>query len=263
MSNRNPPISFKQITPSPRYFGMWPGMQDPTDGRTQILDISGKGRHLSVGPQGTYAAVTATSRYASIVGSVNASDKSLATTDILVWDMFAGQSLILSMTVNAAAPGGTAFLFGARGASGDTKGISLGIDLNGKPVAYVRDTGTTFGSNLPTDVVCDSTDHIVTMVVNGTAKTMQIFKDGVPVSTLTTPQAISATAGTTQCDDKARFGAAGDFVASSTPTWVNGSTLKVRHMHLLVTDTFPANYLALVAELVRNPHRCLSAGLLP
>lgn len=252
----------KQVT-SPRYFGFWPGMQDSTDGRTQVLETGGTGRHLLLGTNGLYSQVTANSGYASIVGTANGQDKSLATADVLPWDLFSGQSLILQATVNAAAPGATAFIFNARGAAGDVKGAALSVDTAGKPVIFIRDTGTTFATNVPTNVVCDSTDHVVTAVINGTAKTAQIFDNGVAVSTLTTPQAITATAGSTQGNDPARWGGSGDFVSAAVPTWVNSATLKIRHMHVIVMDSFPANLATLIAELVRNPHRPLSAKLLP
>lgn len=257
-----PVVSIKKATPSSRYFGFWPGMQDATDGNTAILDKSGKGRNLILGASATYGAVTPTSQYATIVGSVNASDKSLATADAFVWDMFAGQSLIMQCTMNAAVPGAQAHVFNARGASGDVKGFGLTVDSAGRPVAQVRDTGTTFGSNTPSNVITDSTPHIVTVVINGTAKTIQIFVDGTPISTHATPQAITATGGSTQADGPARWGAQGDFVTSSTPTWVNGANLLLRHMHLIVMDSYPANISAILAELLRNPHRPLSNKLL-
>lgn len=257
-------IALKKQTPSPRYFGFWPGMQDSADGRTQILDTSGKGRHLSVGANGGYAAVTGTnSAFATIVGAAAGQDRSLATAAVFAWDLFAGQSLVLQATVNAAVPGATAHIFNARGSNADVKGIALTVDAAGKPVVFIRDTSATFATNLPTNVLTDGNDHIVTVAVNGTAKTIQIFIDGVAISTHAAPQAITATAGSTQGDDPARWGGAGDFVASANPTWVNGANLKIRHMHAIVMDAWPANIADIRAELLRNPHRPLSNKLLP
>lgn len=256
------PLSLQKQTFSPRYFGFWPGMQDATDGKTTLGDRSGKNRPLNIGANGTYAAVTATSKYASVVGTVNGQDKSLATSDTFLWDLFTGQSLIIACTINAAAPGATCTLFGARGATGNTAGMSVTVDLNGKPTIQVRDTAT-FASSLPTDVICDSTDHNFIVMIDGTGKKVYGWKNGVALSTLVTGQSITSTTGSTQSDDKARWGGAGDFVAASTPTWVNGQTLKLRNMHVAVMDYWPSNYLTLVKELTINPNRPLSADLLP
>mgnify|MGYP000007494091 CR=1 FL=1 len=258
------PIALKKQTPSPRYFGFWPGMQDSGDGRTQILDTSGQGRHMGVGVNGTYAAVTGTnSQWATIVGAAAGQDKSLATAGVFTWDLFAGQSLILQATMNAAPPGATAHIFNARGSGADVKGMAFTVDLNGKPVVFIRDTVATQSSNLPTNILADSTDHTFRVEINGTAKTMQIFIDGAPISTHASPQAITSTSGSTQSDDPVRWGGAGDFVAAASPTWVNGANLKLRHMHLLVMDSWPDNIAAIRAELLRNPHRPISARLLP
>lgn len=257
------PLSLKSQTISPRYFGFWPGMQDPLDGRASIIDRSGKGRNLNVGANGTYSAVTATSKYASVVGAVAAQDKALATTDVLTWDMFAGQSMILALTMNAAIPGAVSQVFNARGGSGDVKGMALAVDAAGKPLIYVRDTVATFATNLPTDVICDGTDHTIIVMIDGTNKKAYGWKDGVAFSTLTSGQTITSISGSTQGNDPARFGASGDFVAASAPTWVNGQTLKLRNMHVMVMDYWPANYLTIVKELNSNIHRPLSAALLP
>lgn len=257
-----PVISRKPITPSSRYFGFWPGMQDSGDGNTQLLDKSGKGRPLSVGVNGSYAAATATSQYATVVGAAAGQDKSLAPVDLLPWDLLLNQSLLIQCTLNAALPGATAHIFNGRGAGGDVKGPALVVDSAGRPTMQIRDTGTTFASNTPTNVICDNTPHILTAVVHGANKTVQLLVDGSPISTHATPQAITATAGSTQGDGPPRWGAQGDFVASSTPTWVNGANLLLRHMHILVMDAYPANMPAILAELLRNPHRPLSNKLL-
>lgn len=257
------PLHIKKQTVSPRYFGFWPAMQDATDGNTVITDRSGYGRNLVVGTNGTYSAVTGTSKYASIVGSANGQDKSLATVDVLPWDMFSGQSLICAFTMNAVAPGATSTLVNARGASSDVKGFALLVDLNGKPIIYVRDTAATFGSNLPTDVLCDGADNTIIVMIDGTGKKCYGWKNGVAWSTLGSGQAITSTAGSTQGNDPLRFGGSGDFVAASVPTWVNGATLKMRNMHMLVMDSFPSNYLTIVKELNAHINRPLSAALLP
>ena len=205
---------------------------------------------------------TPTARCTLIVGTANAQDKTIATAGVLPWDMYAGQSLLIAFTINTDAPGATAYVFGARGATGDVKGIAIGVDLNGKPNIYIRDTGTTFGSSSPTNVICDSTDHVVVVMIDGTAKKAYGWVDGIAWSSLTAGQAITATAGTTQSDSKLCWGGAGDFVAASVPTWANSHTLKLRNMHVAVMNSWPANYLTLVAELTRNPQKMLPASLL-
>lgn len=257
------PIALKKQTPSPRYFGFWPGMQDSGDGNTTIRDRSGNGRDLNLGVNATYSTVTQNSQWATVVGAAAGQDKSLATAGVFTWDLFAGQSLILQATMNAAPPGATAHIFNARGSGGDVKGMAFTVDLNGKPVVFIRDTVATQSSNLPTNILADSTDHTFRVEINGTAKTMQIFIDGTPISTHASPQAITSTAGSTQSDDPARWGGAGDFIPSSSPTWVAGANLLLRHMHLLVMDSWPDNIAAIRAELLRNPHRPISARLLP
>lgn len=257
------PMILSKNSPSPSYVGFWPGCQDAADGRTTIVDKSGKGNDLLLGAQATYSAVTGSAGYASIVGAAATSDKSLATAGVLPWDMYAGQSLILAFVVKAAAPGSTATLFNARGASGDVKGIAVVVDLNGKPTIYVRDTGTTFATNLPTNVICDGAEHVIIVAIDGTSKIAYGWVDGTAWSTLGSGQAITAIAGSTQGNDPARWGASGDFVAASVGTWVNGATLNLRHMHALVMSSWPSNISDIVKELTKNIHRPLSDKLLP
>lgn len=257
------PLGIKRQVPSPRYFGFWSGMQDPTDGNAAILDRSGQGRHLLLGVNATYATVTQNSQWATIVGAAAGQDRSLATASVLTWDLFAGQSLLLQATLNAAPPGATSTIFNARGTGGDVKGMALTVDSTGRPVVFIRDTVATQATNVPTNILTDSTDHTVSVEINGTAKTVQIRIDGTPISTHTTPQAITSTAGSTQSDDPARWGGAGDFVAGSNPTWVSGANLRLRNMHLIVMPSWPANIADIRAELLRNPHRPISARLLP
>lgn len=257
------PLILSKSSPSDAYVGFWPGCQDTTDGRAVIVDKSGNDNDLLLGAQATYAAVTGAAGYASIVGAAATSDKSLATSGVLPWDMFAGQSLILAFVIKAAAPGATATVFNARGASGDVKGVAVVVDTNGKPFIYIRDTATTFATNLPADIVCDGTAHVIVVAIDGTGKMAYGWKNGVAWSTLTSGQAITATTGSTQGNDPLRWGASGDFVSASVGTWVNGATLNLRHMHALVLNSWPANIGDIVEELTKNIHRPLSAKLLP
>lgn len=252
----------KKATPSSCCVGYWSGMQDTTDGRTTIVDGSTNARHLIIGAGGTYSAVVGTNAgYATIVGAAAGTDKSLATADNFIWDMYAGQSMIGAVTIKAANPGTTAWVFNARGATGDVKGCGLAVDGSGKPIVYVRDTGTTFATTAPTEVVADSTDHQIIWAIDGTGKKVYIWRDGTAVSN--TGQTVTATAGSTQGDGPARWGGAGDFVAASQPTWVNGANLLLNRMHLYVMPYWPANIANIVAELARNPHRPLPARMLP
>ena len=197
------------------------------------------------------------------MGTVNGQDKAIATTDILTWDMFAGQSLLVALTMKAALPGATCQVFNSRGATADVKGMAFAVDAAGKPLIFLRDTAATFATNLPTDVICDGTDHTIIVMIDGTGKKAYGWNNGVAWSTLTSGQAITSTAGSTQSNEGARFGGSGDFVAASSPTWVNGATLFVRNMHVAVMDYWPSNYLTIVKELTANIHRPLSAVMLP
>lgn len=257
------PMILSKTSPSGAYVGFWPGCQDSTDGRTTIVDKSGKANDLLLGAQASYAAVTAAAGYASIVGAAATSDRSLATSGALLWDMYAGQSLIIAFAIKAAAPGASSTIFNARGASGDVKGVAVVVDLNGKPIVYVRDTAATFATNLPSNVICDGAEHIIVVAIDGTGKMAYGWMDGVAWSTLTAGQAVTATAGSTQGNDPARWGASGDFVSASVGTWVNGATLNLRHMHVLVSNSWPSNIADIVKELTKNIHRPLSAKLLP
>jgi len=77
---------------------------------------------------------------------------------------------------------------------------------------------------------------------------------------------ITASAGSTQGDVPWTIGSNGDSVASSSGSWDATGTspsLFVRHAHLLVLDAWPSNYLDIMAELTKNPHRPLSAAMVP
>lgn len=251
---------------SPCYFGFWRGLQDSGDGRTSFLDSSGKNRPLLVGADTSYATATANAGYATITGAPSGANKALATADVFAWDMFAGQSLLIAATIKAAAPGATAHIFNARGGANDVKGFALTVDSTGKPSVIVRDTsGASFVSGVPTDVLTDSTDHQVIVAINGTSKRLWGWKDGALWSNINANvgTAITATAGTTQGDDPARWGAIGNFAEFAGGTWVNGANLLIRDMHALVMPYWPANIATIVAELVKNPQRRLSARLLP
>jgi hypothetical protein len=253
----------KSATPSSCYFGFWPGMQDATDGRTQILDRSGKNRHLSVGAGDTYAAVTATARYATINGAAQPTDKSLWSADVFPWDMAQGQSLLIAFTINAAAPGANGQVFNTRGAAGNVNGFSLFCEATGKPQWTVRDGVSTFTSGIPSNIICDGTDHQVVFGLDGTGKRGWGWVDGAKWSNMTNGEPCTATAGSTLPDGPTRWGAQGDFVAASTGTWVAAKVLQLRHMHALVMPYWPGNIDAIVAELYRNPHRPLPARMLP
>lgn len=255
---------FKKATVSPLCLGMWPGMQDATDGRTQILDISGNGRHLSIGAGDTYGAVTATGGYATINGTTQPTDKSLATPSAPQWDMALEQSIIIAYTIKAAAPGANGQVFNARGASGNTSGVSQLVNLNGQPQIQVRDGTTTYTSTLSTGTnLCDNAPHVVVVYIDGTGKKAYGWMDGAVWSHLPTGEAITASAGSTQADGPLRWGAAGDFAVASLGTWVATKTLGLRRMHAYVMPYAPANMAAIVDELTRNPHRPLSARMLP
>lgn len=266
-------LANKKATPSRHYFGFWKAMQDSGDGRTQILDHSGKGRHLNIGDQGSYSAVTGTNAgFATIVGTPNAQDKTIyvpGTTEnpkgSLLWDLFAGQSLIIAFTINGAAPGGNATVIGSRGAVTNVAGMALTVNATGLPAIVVRDTGTTFATNLPSagDTLCDGNDHNIVVMIDGTSKKAYGWKDGAAWSTLTAGQAITAVAGSTQCDDPFRWGGAGDFVAGSQQTWINGQSVKLRNMHVLVVPSWPENYLEIMRALTNQIHRPLSSKILP
>lgn len=247
----------KKRTPSACAVGVWRGLQDSGDGRTTILDSSGKGNHLVLGAAATYSAVVGTNAgYCTIVGTASASDKTIQTPTILTWDMYAGQSLILFATVKAALPGSTVQLFNARGSAGNLQGFSLLFDTAGKPSVVVRDSaGTSFISVVPTDVFLDGTDHKIIVGIDGTGKKAYIWKDGTAVSN--TGQAITATGGSTQGDDPARWGGNGDV------TWVSGANLQIRHMHLYVMPYWPSNITTIVAELGKNYDQPLPARMLP
>lgn len=255
----------QQPTPSPCCVGYWRGMQDSTDGRTAILDSSGKGNHLVLGANATYANVVGTNAgYATIIGAGSPTDRSLATSFVLPWDMALGQSLLLAVTIKAAAPGATAHLFNARGASNDVKGMSLVMDNLGRPQVFVRDTVATSSTGAPTDVACDNTDKLVIAAIDGTSKRAYGYLGATPWSTTgTAGVSLSASAaGSTQCDDPARWGASGDF-ASGNGTWVSGANLLIKQAQLYVMPYWPNNMAAILAELVKNPHRPLPARMLP
>lgn len=251
----------KRHAVSPCCYGMWRGIQDATDGRTSVVDSSGAGRHLVYGPDTTYAQFCSNPGYLTLTGSPAGANKGVSTPTTPAWDMFAGQSLIVAATIKAAVPGATAHIFNGRGGANDVKGAALVVDSAGRPVAFVRDTGTTFSSTAPSDVLTDSADHQVIMGIDGTGKKVYLWKDGAAVSN--SGQAITATAGSTQGDAPAQWGGIGDYAAFAGGTWVNGANLLIRDMHLYVMPYWPANVAAVVAELVKNPQRPLSARLLP
>ncbi len=249
----------KKATPSACYYGMWRGMQDSGDGRTNIVDGSGQNRPLLLGANATYANVVGTNAgFCTIIGANTPTDRSLVGGSVFTWDLFAGHSMIVAATMNAAAPAANAHLFNARGANGDVKGMSVVIDTAGKPVVFIRDTGTTFATTAPSEAVADSTNRQVIVAIDGTAKKVYIWRDGAPVSN--TGQTVTSTAGSTQSDDAPRWGMA-DPVGN--PTWINSANLLLRDMHLMVMPYWPANIDKIVAELARNPHRPLPARMLP
>lgn len=255
----NTPLSIKKQSPSPCYFGFWRGIQDSTDGRTSIVDGSGKNRPLLMAPNATYSNVVGTNAgYCTIIGAASPTNRSIGAADTFVWDLFAGQSMLLALTMIAAIPAANAHLFNARGAAGDVKGLSVVIDTAGKPVVFVRDTGTTFATTAPTEAAADGTSRQIIVGIDGTTKKVFIWRGGVAVSN--SGQTITSTAGSTQSDDPPRFGIADPV---SNPTWDGAANLQIRDMHLLSMPYWPANISSVVAELVRNPHRPLSARLLP
>lgn len=256
------PLNIKKHPVSPRCYGFWPGMQDATDGNTTILDKSGNGRNLTIGANGTYAAVTATSKYSSIVGSANSQDKALTNAEVIQYDIAAGQSIILAFTINTDVPGAQCTICGFRGATGDIKGVAVKVDAAGKPIVSVRDTGITFNTTVPTDVITDSTDRVIVVAIDGTGKKIWGWNNGTLWSNMAS--GISGFgSGSTQPDGPLVFGGDGEFSAAGVPTWVTGHTLKIRNMAIYKMTSWPTNIAGIVSELTRNPHRPLSSFILP
>ncbi len=268
-ARRLPSIFIGNSAPSPRYVGFWPLMQDATDGNTQLLDRSGTGNHLSLGPQATYSTVVGTSKYARIVSIAGANDRclKLASASTLTWNMngTTPQSLIVAMVVKAPAPGTTAIVWGNRSATLPTDGINLQSDTAGKPQIIIKDGATVYGSGAASATMCDDTDHMVVIMVDGTSKKLYGYMDGTVLSTMN-GATITASAGSTQGDVPWTIGSNGDSVASSSGTWdtlLTSASLYVRHAHVLVMNSWPSNYLDIMREITKNPHRTLSADLLP
>lgn len=256
------PLSLSKHPVSPKCYAMWPGMQDPTDGLVTIRDRSGNGRHLAVGANGTYAEVTGTSKYASIVGTPNSQDKALTHAGVINYDVAQGQSLIVACTINTDAPGAQSAIMSFRGSSGDIKGVALRVDAAGKPFVTIRDTGITWNSPVPTNVVTDSADHHLVIAINGTGKLVYGWVDGSAWSNMAAGQG-GFGSGSVQPDGPLVWGGDGDFSAAGVPTWANSHTLKIRNMHIYKMDSWPTNIAGIVAELTSNPHRPLSKFILP
>ena len=266
---RLPSVFLGTPDPSPKYVGFWPLLQDATDGNTQLLDHSGKGNNLVLGPQAAYATVTGTSSYARVVSIAGANDRCLKTqsAQTLTWNMNAPdrQSLISSLTVIAVTPGVASIVWGNRSAVLPTDGISLGADTSGRPQIIIKDGGTVYGSGSASASLCDDTPHTIVIMVDAETKKLYGYMDGVVLSTMN-GVTITASNGPTQGDVPWTIGSNGDSVASSSGTWDTTGTsasLFVRHAHILVTDTWPSNYLDIMRELTKNPHRPLSAEFLP
>lgn len=256
------PLAISKHPVSPKCYAMWPGMQDPTDGLVTIMDRSGNGRHLAIGASGSYAAVTGASTYASIVGTANGVDKALTNSEVIQYNIASGQSIIIAFAMNAAAPGVVQTVCGFRGVSGDFKGVAVNVDAAGKPSVAIRDTGITYNTPLPTNVVTDGTDHFVIVAIDGTNKKVLGWDNGSLWSNMGSGQS-GFGSGSTQPDGPFVWGGTGDFVSGGVPTWVNGQTLKLRNMHVYVLPAWPSNISGIVAELTRNQNRPLSKFILP
>lgn len=256
------PLNVMKHPVSARCYGFWPGMQDPTDGNTTILDKSGNGRHLTIGANGSYPVVTGTSKYASIVGTPNSQDKALTNASVIPYDVAQGQSMIVSCTINTDVPGAQSTIMSFRGSTGDIKGVALRVDATGKPFVTIRDTGVTWNSPVPTNVVTDSADHSLVVAINGVGKVVYGWVDGSLWSNMSSGQG-GFGSGSTQPDGPLVWGGDGDFSAAGVPTWANSHTLKIRNMHIYKMDSWPSNIAGIVAELTRNPNRPLSKFILP
>lgn len=263
MSKITSPLVLARPNPSPCYVGFWPGIQVATDGLPSITDVSGKGNHLVLGSDTTYAQFCITPGYLTITGAPSGANKAVATAGIFLCDLALGQCPFFHMRVKAAAPGATAYLINCRGGAGDVKGISVASDAAGKPVVFVRGSGgSTWSTTAPTQSICDGTDHDLTVAIDPVSRKVHILIDGVAVSN--SGQTIDPTVtGSTQGDDPLRFGAIGDFAVFAGGTWVNGANLLIRYMHALVMPYWPANFAQVVAEVNKNPQRRISERLLP
>lgn len=174
----------QDITPSTAYKFFIPGAQAAGSGAP--LDQSGKGNDASLQANLSDANCWATAGYfSSIAGTTSGVSVAAGTFD---WDMSAGESLIFSVCVNAAALGGTDGILGCYPTSADNGIRALGYATGALQFALIDDTDTEI--SLTGMTALDSTDHVVTLMVDGSTKIAFSYLDGVldnqaDVSTLT------------------------------------------------------------------------------
>lgn len=259
-----PTIFSSKSNPSASYISFLYGMhQESGDGGTQILDISAALNNATVDAGTSYGAIMAEASWLTAVsGQTSVSTGKgwrLATVPSRAWDMAAGKSLLLAFkvktpTANTPSTGGPLL--------GNTGGGSAGFDISvnsaaGRPNFNLRDGTHNFstGSFGPTNSglgICDGNEHLIVIMVDGTAKKLYAWVDninyfnGSDVSTINL-----STAGTFNLSfgHNGNPGGTGTWDSAASPT---SASVKFRAIQYLVMSAFPTNYNQIAAYLAEG-----------
>lgn len=249
---------FGSVTPADQYRFFIKAAQPVGSGNA--ADLSGKGANATIDAGTTDAAVWANAGFMTSTGAVPGAGKGLTVAAVaskspLNWDLSRGQSLLLAMQVNfPALPTGSA----SRQFSGDLTSIG-GVSVlvgeaslaggAGRLAVRVRDSSGNNNTYMPTiaaPLLVAGQTHNVVVWIDGTAKTMTVYVDGV-ASGFQSAQSLASLVGATVANAGFNFGYYGDGAAASGTT-----NAKFANVHALVFDTVPLNIDQLITLLNRQ-----------
>lgn len=238
--------------PSTGYKLFVPGAQDTGSGAA--IDRSPNGNDLLIDADTTSGAVWANSGYITSTGTYGDSGNKGVTSETAIPLDFSSQTILLALTVNAAAADG-AFDFDGKNWIGNFNNVTgLGLKVTntsgkfgwhfkqGSALNY--DSGG-YGPKSSTITVFDGTDHNIVFYWNGATTTLNAYVDGVLDTNFSNLNlgAIPALNGITS-----------SFSVGSSPSYSgNGNRgVKVKNLHLLTWEKTAAPSVSQVLSVVSN-----------
>lgn len=214
---------------------------------TGPMDVSGNGRHMSLGAGITAAEANANAGYATTKAVVNGH---LSTQLQASW---ATDLIVMAFVINMAAPAALAFLAGSNDYVTTECGLSFGVAADGKLRVFVagNDSGTgniTAGAGLAyiagsQVVVADGTDHKVGVAYDYRRRALYVWVDGVLV--LSKQNALATGSG----------GWTRQFVWGTNKPGTACQLLKLKHINIYAKSgaTLPANINSVMSAFATTP----------
>ena len=242
--NRERIKPWNAYTPSSSY-GWWHPIVHQTQ-TGNVLDLSGQGAHGAQGADVVDGTMWGTPGWAICAESLNSQGFQVPAAKF-TWDMANGDSFLLSFRAKDATAVSDGFVGNFQ--TGGLPGFRLLLDINGQIRPNIADGVNSAVPLAAGPDLSDGSEHVVSVAVDGAAKEMYMWGNGVALSLSgATNFDVSAVTGSTEA---ARvFGFGNDSITTDTV----GISFSDIHMLVFPASGLPSNVSALVKLLRDRPY---------